>query len=248
MMPAQANQSLINGFLVLQEVISAGRPIGSREVARRLDMEHSTINRLLKTLLVIGMLQQDRESKYSPGPRIHVISALSLHASGLITASLPVLEPIHRMGAVVALGSVWRQTVVYFLHAYPDQDLSHSVGVHESYPVNKSIIGSVLGPGSPRGAWEDRPERNQRAWGARIGEFGAAAIAVVLPLDHQLADPPGLMLARVEDAAGRIMENLATSMEKGPVAMPGGRSWEPGTRVGKARKDSRESDGSNGRP
>lgn len=220
MMPAQANQSLIAGFLALQEVISAGQPIGSREVARRLDMEHSRVNRMLKTLVVIGMLQQDRDSKYSPGPRIHVISALSLHASGLITASLPVLEPIHRMGAVVALGTLWRQTVVYFLHAHPDQDLSHSVGVHESYPVNKSIIGSVLLPGGPRSTIEDRPERGQRAWGARIGEFGTIGIAVVLPLEHRQASPPEDMLLKVENAAASIARNLASNMANGPVIFP----------------------------
>ncbi len=209
MLPAQANQSLMNGFLVLQEVISAGSPIGSRDVARRLEMEHSRINRLLKTLVAIGMLRQDRGSKYSPGPRIHVISALSLHASGLITEALPVLEPIHRIGATVALGTLWRHTVVYLLHAHPDQDLSRSVGVHESLPENRSIIGRVLGPGAPACAWEDRPERGQRAWGARIGEHGAAAIAVVLPLDHPRADPPEAMLRLALEAAASIDAGVA---------------------------------------
>mgnify|MGYP000968225246 CR=1 FL=1 len=108
MMPAQANQSLIYGFQVLQEVIAAGQPVGSREVSRRLNMEHSRINRLLKTLVAIGMLYQDRDSKYYPGSGIHVLSALSLHASGLVTAALPVLEPIHKMGAIVALGTLWQ--------------------------------------------------------------------------------------------------------------------------------------------
>lgn len=213
-MPSQANQSLIYGFEVLQEVIAAKQPIGSREVARRLNMEHSRINRLLKTLVSIGMLYQDRDNKYCPGSGIHVMSALSLHASGLITASLPVLEPIHTMGAIVALGTIWRETVVYFLHARVGQDLPHSVGVHENYPINKSIIGTVLSPGGPPSAWEDRPERGQRAWGARIGDYGIAGIAVVLPMDHFSSNPPEFMLRKTELAAAEILANLTKNVEK----------------------------------
>ncbi|MEW6548918.1 MAG: helix-turn-helix domain-containing protein [Spirochaetota bacterium] len=209
MMPAQANQSLIYGFQVLQEVIAAGQPVGSREVSRRLNMEHSRINRLLKTLVAIGMLYQDRDSKYYPGSGIHVLSALSLHASGLVTAALPVLEPIHKMGAIVALGTLWHDTVVYFLHARVGQDLSHSVGVHENLPMGKSIIGAVLSPGGPASAWEDRPERGQRAWGARLGETGTAGIAVVLPMDHFSANPPEFMLKKTEEAAAEIVKNLS---------------------------------------
>ncbi len=208
MMPAQANQSLIFGFQVLQEVIAAGQPVGSREVARRLEMEHSRINRLLKTLVSIGMLYQDRDSKYVPGAGVHVLSALSLHASSLLPAALPVLEPIHKIGAIVALGTLWHDTVVYFLHARVGQDLSHSVGVHENHPASRSIIGTVLMPGGPAVAWEDRPERSQRAWGARVGESGSIGIAVVLPMDHFWASPPEFMLKKTGDAAVDIMQNL----------------------------------------
>lgn len=207
-MLSQANQSLINGFLALQEVIAAGRPIGSREVARRLNMDHSRANRLLKTLVSIGMLYQNHANKYCPGSGIHVLSALSLHASGIVTAALPVLEPLHKMGAIVALGSIWRDRVVYFLHSRAGQDLPHSVGLHENFPINKSIIGTVLAPGGPPSAWEDRHDQNHRAWGARIGDHGTAGIAVVLPMDHFSSNPPEFMLRKVEVAATEIMTNL----------------------------------------
>jgi len=216
-MPVQANQSLIFGFQVLQEVVAAGQPIGSREVARRLDMEHSRINRLLKTLVTIGMLYQDKDSKYVPGSGVHVLSALSLHASGIIPAALPVLEPLHKIGAIVALGTLSHDTVVYFLHARVGQDLPHSVGVHENYPASKSIIGTVLMAGGPPIAWEDRPERGQRAWGARIGESGSLGIAVVLPMDHFWANPPEFMLKKTEDAAVEIMKNLVKARVKAPI-------------------------------
>jgi DNA-binding IclR family transcriptional regulator len=208
MAPAQPNNSILKGFIILQEVIVASRPLGSREISRILDIEHSTTNRILGTLVEAGMLQQNSESKYFPGPRIHVLSALSLNASRLIPSSLPVLETFHSQGATVALGTLWRDTVVYLLHARVDQDIAHSAGVHESYPVNKSVIGTVLLPGGPISTYEDRPKYQHRAWGARIGSRENVGIAVVFPIDHPQANPPERMQRLVEEAAHRIHANL----------------------------------------
>lgn len=212
MAPAQANQSILSGLDVLQEVIAAGVPLGSREVARRLQMEHSRANRILGTLAAGGMLQQNSESKYLPGPRIHVLSALSLHASGLIAAALPVLRPIQERGAVVALGTLWRDTVVYLLHGNPGDDLAATAGAHASFPRERSILGAVLvseaGVELPATAWADRPpEENreaQRTWAARIGRGGTAAIAAVLPAHHPDADPPERMLEELRTGAEQI--------------------------------------------
>ena len=205
MPPAQPNHSIIAGFLVLQEVISSGRPMGSRELARRLAMENSRANRILGTLVAADMLRQNSESKYLPGPRIHVLSVLSLRASGLIPAALPTLERFHSMGAVVALGTVWRDVVVYLLHARPEANVAESAATHQSVPRSKSIIGTVLSPGAPGSAFEDRVHTNERAWGARIGdEHSSVALAVVLPIHHHRAEPPEDMLLQVEEAAQQI--------------------------------------------
>ena len=189
MLPAQPNQSILRGFNILQEVIAFGRPVGTREIARMLDLELSAVTRTLGTLAATGVLQQTKDKKYEPGPRIHVLSALSLNASQLIPASLTALKPFHDLGATVALGTLWRDTVVYFLHARADQDIAQSAGVHESYPANRSIIGKVLKPDGPLSAWEDRIQFNHRAWGARIGEYEQVGLAIVLPIDHELASP-----------------------------------------------------------
>ena len=208
MAPAQPNNSILKGFTILHEEIVATRQLGSREISRILNIENSTTNRILGTLVETGMLQQNSESKYFPGPRIHVLSALSLNASRLIPSALPVLEEFHSQGATVALGTLWRDTVVYLLHARVDQDIAHSAGVHESYPVNKSVIGTVLLPEGPICTYEDRPVLNHRAWGARIGSRENVGIAVVLPLDHPLAEPAEHMLKLVKEAADRIYTNL----------------------------------------
>jgi len=205
MAPAQVNQSILSGFEILQEVIAAGIPLGSREVARRLKMEHSRTNRILGTLRESGMLSQTSESKYVPGPGIHVLSALSLHASGLIPAALPVLESFHVNGATVALGTVWGDTVVYLLHANPTQDLAHSAGAHENYPRHKSIFASVLGPNTPPKAWVDNLTQGERSFALRLGDTTQMALAVVYPLDHPEAQDPDKVLAKLELGAYQII-------------------------------------------
>ncbi len=178
--PAQPNQSIITGVTVLQEVVTANRPVGSRELARRLHVEHSRVNRVLGTLVHIGMLRQDDARKYSPGPGIHVLSAQSLRASGLIPASLEPLGRFQRIGATVALGTVWRESVCYLLHAGPDDDLAATAGAHETFAVDDSVIGVAFARAERVVRW-DRADRQQVSWAAKIGAPAFAAIAVVVP-------------------------------------------------------------------
>lgn len=90
--PSQPNRSIIAGVTVLQEVVAAGAPVGSRELARRLGLEHSKANRILGTLVHMGMLRRTADRRYAPGAGVHVLSAQSLRASGLIQASLAPLR------------------------------------------------------------------------------------------------------------------------------------------------------------
>lgn len=208
MVPAQINQSIISGFQVLQDVISAGHPVGSRELSRRLEMEHSRANRILGTLAAAGMLQKNSKNKYIPGPGLHVLSALSLHASGLIPASFNILESLHAEGATVALGTLWRNTVVYLLHANPSQDLAHSAGAHDNYPKEKSIITKVLEEGSPASFWRNATETQEVSFAARIGETGLTALAAVFPQDHPRAKNPENTLKLLSSGAAEIAQTI----------------------------------------
>ncbi len=199
MAPAQANQSILAGFQVLQEVITAAQPLGSREVARRMGLEHSRVNRILGTLATAGMLQQNSDTKYYPGPGLHALSALSLHASGLIPAALPVLEPFHAEGATVALGTLWKDTIVYLLHANPSQDLPSSAGAHENYPKEKSVLTRVLEPGCPEFVQMEREDTGEMTFAVRVGSRGTLAVGIVYPLGH-----PGL--TNIDGLAQKVLQ------------------------------------------
>ena len=144
MLPAQPNQSLIDGLSVLQALAGSGKAIGSRELARLLDMEPTKANRLLKTLAAIGVTQQQPDRKYVPGPGMHVLSAQSLHGSGLIRDVVPHLEKLLQPGRIAAMGVLWRDQTCYLYHANHEMPTPMAMGAAELYPASRSGIGRVM--------------------------------------------------------------------------------------------------------
>lgn len=141
---AQPNQSLIDGLATLQALATSPEPIGVRELARRLDLDVSKANRLLKTLAYVGIARQTSDRRYTAGSGMHVLAAQSLFASGLIRRALPVLESLRRFGHTVALGVLWKENVSYLFHAPPGVEASHGLGRIGLLPATTSGIGLVL--------------------------------------------------------------------------------------------------------
>lgn len=143
-MATQLNNSLINGVTCLQLVTSADRPVGSRELARQLEMTHTRVNRLLSTLARIGLVEQTPQRKYRSGPGIHVLAAQSIKGSRLLPAAMPHLLAFREEGLTAALGVLWRRQVCYLYHKRPGQALETAIGVHELYPAERSSLGVAL--------------------------------------------------------------------------------------------------------
>ncbi len=141
---AQPNQSLIDGIATLQALASSSEPVGCRELARRLDINATKVNRLLKTLAYLGIARQTADRKYTAGPGMHVLAAQSLFASGLIRRALPALESLRRFGHTVAMGVLWNDNVSYLFHAPPGIEASRGLGRIGLLPATTSGIGMVL--------------------------------------------------------------------------------------------------------
>jgi DNA-binding IclR family transcriptional regulator len=141
---AQPNQSLIDGIATLQALATSSEPVGCRELARRIDLDPTKVNRLLKTLTYLGIARQVANRKYTAGPGMHVLAAQSLFGSGLINRALPVLQNLRRHGHTVALGVLWNDSVSYLFHAPPGIDISMGLGRIGLLPATTSGIGMVL--------------------------------------------------------------------------------------------------------
>lgn len=141
---SQANQSIIDGISVLQALATSEEPVGSRELARRLGLENTRVNRLLKTLASIGMAEQNAVRKYRPGPGMHVLAAQSLYASGLLRNAIVSLEKLAYFKLTVALGVLWQNSVSFLYHARPGMSASEGIGRIGLRDATTSGIGMVL--------------------------------------------------------------------------------------------------------
>ena len=198
---SQPNQSLIDGIATLQALATSPEPAGCRELARRLDIDPTKVNRLLKTLAYLGIARQTADRKYAPGPGMHVLAAQSLFASGLIRRALPVLEALRRFGHTVALGVLWEKNVSYLFHAPPGVEASHGLGRIGLLPATTSGIGMVL-----LSEHEDQEVRELYA-GADIPQFPGG----IEDLLAKLGEVRRLGYARVHVADARDHHVIAVS-------------------------------------
>jgi len=198
---SQPNQSLIDGIATLQALATSSEPTGCRELARRLGIDPTKVNRLLKTLAYLGIARQTADRKYAPGPGMHVLAAQSLFASGLIRRALPVLEALRRFGHTVALGVLWEKSVSYLFHAPPGVEASNGLGRIGLLPATTSGIGIVL-----LSEHEDQVVRELYA-GAEIPQFPGG----IEPLLAKLHEVRRLGYARVHVADDRDHHIIAVS-------------------------------------
>ncbi|AWB65379.1 transcriptional regulator [Saccharobesus litoralis] len=146
---AQINHSILDGIAVLQAIAGAPAPIGGKEIAERLGLENTRVNRLLKTLASVGIAQQTTNRKYTPGPGIHVLATQSLYASGLLRSAIPSLEKLTQLNLTVAMGVLWFDTVSYVFHAKPGMSAAEGIGRVGLRPATMSGIGMALLANSP---------------------------------------------------------------------------------------------------
>ena len=144
MLPAQPNQSVIDGLACLQHLAARGEALAGRELARELGLEYTRANRLLRTLAYLGLAEQDDKRRYRPGPAIHVLAAQAMFGSGLLRRAMPHLEDLRRFNCVVALGVLWQDQVCYLYHASPETPPGEAFGRVGLFPAHQSGIGCAL--------------------------------------------------------------------------------------------------------
>lgn len=143
-LPAQPNQSLMEGMEVLLALARRGESAGVRELARELGMTPTRLQRYIATLAHLGFARQNADRRYESGPGIHALSAITLSASGLAQRALTILPELADLGVIVALGVLWRKSVSYLYFSQPGTTLSQSLGRASDYPAWDSVIGHVL--------------------------------------------------------------------------------------------------------
>jgi len=220
-MPTPINQSIVHGLALLQTVLRHGRPCGSRQLAREMDMAQAKVVRLTTTLCSLGLLRRTTAGKYRPGPGLHVLAGQALVGSGLVAAAMPALKELHDAGWTVALGVLWQEAVCYLVHARSEEELVDKVGVHHLVPLDQSSLGLVLAAHSSDGRQRRSDAGIRRTGHARI-DFPNGEVSLAVPIGDEPVAALGLsrlrpgkrqlesVLLQLRSAAAAIGERLST--------------------------------------
>ncbi len=219
-MTAQPNQSLGHGLEVLHALCGAEGPVGSRELSRRLGMEHTRVNRLLGTMATLGLAERTADRRYRPGPAVHVLAASGLRSSGLLQAALPTIRALHAEGYPAALGVLWRDQVCYLYHGRPNQPLERGLAGHELYPAAWSSIGTVLlAQTDPLLA-----AVRDAGWAWVVPPNSPTGGSLAVPVGQPVVAALAIIPAEKSDPAAYVPRLLAAAAEVTAALMPGPRS------------------------
>jgi len=90
-------QSLGRAFAILEEVARHREGIGLAELSKRVGLHNSTTFHLAKTMVALGYIRQERESKrYRVGRPLFALAASSLDEIEMVNLATPVLEDLSR--------------------------------------------------------------------------------------------------------------------------------------------------------
>jgi DNA-binding IclR family transcriptional regulator len=90
-------QSLERAFGLLEEVARNRDGIALSELSKRVALHNSTAFHLLKTMVMLGYIEQSRDSKrYRIGRRLFTLAAAALDEIELVNLATPVLESLTR--------------------------------------------------------------------------------------------------------------------------------------------------------
>ena len=90
-------QSLGRAFAILEEVARHREGIGLAELSKRVGLHNSTTFHLVKTMVSLGYIRQEKESKrYRVGRPLFALAASSLDEIEMVNVATPILEDLAR--------------------------------------------------------------------------------------------------------------------------------------------------------
>ena len=87
-------QSLERAFGLLEAIAQARAGIGLAELSKKVGLHNSTTFHLVKTMVALGYIRQDRDKRYRIGRALFALAAGSLDEVELVNLAIPVLEDL----------------------------------------------------------------------------------------------------------------------------------------------------------
>lgn len=140
------NRSLLRAAALLDALNVAGKPVGVRELARRLGMPSSTVHRLLLALESIGLVQrQGPPGSYALGYKALQWGSGYLRQIDLRRYALPYMSRLREVtGETVGLSVRVGRTRIYLEQLESPHDIRMTVEVGRPYPLVAGAPGKLL--------------------------------------------------------------------------------------------------------
>ena len=139
-------QSLGRAFAILEEVARNREGIGLAELSKRVGLHNSTTFHLVKTIVSLGYIRQDRETKrYRVGRPLFALAASSLDEIEMVSVATPILEDLSlKTGESAHFGVRMADAVVVIARTGGPGafQLTDRVGVIR--PANCTALGKVI--------------------------------------------------------------------------------------------------------
>jgi DNA-binding IclR family transcriptional regulator len=211
--PRSGSQSLERGLDILEAIEAENGDIGVRELARRLELSPTIVQRLITSLAMRGYIEKNTEtSRYRLGHRSMILGASGERGVDYAATARRELDRLaheHRLNGFVAVLRGGR--AIYLLAVQADGPVAIRVSLGSEMPLHSTAAGKVL-----LASLDDADARKL---------LGHRKLAAITP--HTVTDPAALLasLAKVrrQGYATVVEENIPGVLSVGaPITDRGG--------------------------
>jgi DNA-binding IclR family transcriptional regulator len=205
----RAIQSIERAAAILRLLSGRSRGLGVAELSNELELPKGTVHGLLRTLQLVGFVQQDPESgKYQLGAALLHMGSSYLDGNELRTRALNWADALAaRSGESVRIGTLHEHQVLVVHHVFRPDDSRQTLEVGALLPVHATALGKALLAHHPYLARDLPPDRlraytaatitntyrlqrelddvRQRGWGAEIEELVEGVASIAAPIQDR---------------------------------------------------------------
>jgi DNA-binding IclR family transcriptional regulator len=171
-------QSIERAAAILQVVAGAEGALGVTDIAAAVGLAKTTTHSLLRTLLQVGFLEQDRiTGHYAIGAGLLRLGTGSLDSNELRARSSNWADALAaRSGQAVRLATLVGNEVVVVHHVFRPDDSAQVLDVGTSLPARSTALGKVLHAFALHRPRATRPAARPSAGPAAVTGYGARRV------------------------------------------------------------------------
>jgi DNA-binding IclR family transcriptional regulator len=202
-------QSIERAAAVLRLLASGARRMGVAELARALELPKPTVHGILRTLQLVGFVEQSPDTgKYQLGAALFHIGSSYLDGNELRTRALNWSDSLaSRSMESVRIGTLHENQVLVVHHVFRPDNSRQVLEVGALLPSHASALGKVLLADDPVGLTDDEPLKaytaatitdpdrlgdaleqvRQRGWASDVEELVEGEVSLAAPIRDRRA-------------------------------------------------------------